>query len=114
LLSGLARRPLLAALVLMAASTVALAGLEARPREGSDVAAIFPPWVTGVGAFARVAQAGGSVVRPGALDTILVAHSDAPGFAERLQTVGAWLVVDPIAFGGCLVRNSSSNEVDNE
>jgi len=111
LLSGLSRRPLLAALSLMAASTVAMAALEARPRDGRDVAAIFPPWVGATDAFGRVAQAGGVVVRQGIVDAILVAHGDDPEFATRLEGVGAWLVLDPIAFGGCLTRSSN---FDNE
>jgi hypothetical protein len=110
LLSGLSRRPLLAAILLLLVSTATLAGLEARPRDGRDVAAVYPPWMTGASAFERVAQAGGAIVRAGALDTILVAHGDDPDFAVRLRDGGAWLVLDPLALGGCLLGNSNSHE----
>jgi hypothetical protein len=103
------RRPLLSALLLMAASIVGLAGLEARPGDGRTVAAIFPPWIGGAVAFGRMADAGGEVVRAGLLDTILVGHSEDPGFVGRLHRMGAWLVLDPVAFGGCLTRVANSN-----
>ena len=110
MLSILARRPLLSAIFLFLASTTTLAGLEARPRDGRDVAAVYPPWMTGTSAFGRVAQAGGAVVRAGALDTILVAHGDDPDFAARLRDGGAWLVLDPLALGGCLLGTANFSE----
>ena len=104
------QRPLLAALLLMTASSAGLAGLEAQPGDGRTVAAIFPPWIDAAGAFGRMADAGGEVVRVGLLDTILVGHSDDPAFVDRLHRLGAWLVLDPVAFGGCLTRAANSNQ----
>jgi hypothetical protein len=83
----------------------AIARFEARPRDGApEVAAIFPPWLSREQAMAQVMRSGGLVVRAGALDSILVVHAEGPGLAARLYAAGAWAVVDPVAFGGCLVR----------
>ena len=109
-MSVLSRRPFLAAFVLMAASSFVLGGLEAQPKDGGDVAAVFPPWISGTGAFERVAEAGGAVIRAGVVDTILVAHSDDSDFARRLHRAGAWLVLDPVAFGGCLAPVATSSQ----
>ncbi|HXZ02725.1 MAG TPA: hypothetical protein VEI03_22235 [Stellaceae bacterium] len=86
------------------ASFLALAALEAKPRGLTEVAAIFPPWTTRERAFAGVIAAGGVVVRQGIVGTILVVHYDDPGMIDRLRDAGAWAVIDPVAFGGCLVR----------
>lgn len=101
---GSSGRAALAASAMAVASLVALAGLEARPRGFAEVAAVFPPWLTRDQAFAAVVAAGGVVVRQGIVGTILVVHGDDPGVIGRLRAAGAWAVVDPVAFGGCLVR----------
>jgi hypothetical protein len=95
------RYPLVAAACLGLASVLAMGALEAHPRDDAQVAAIFSPW-TGGGAFTRVAAAGGLVVRRGVIDTIVIVESDRPGLIGRLYAAGAWLVIDPGAFGGCL------------
>jgi ABC-type nitrate/sulfonate/bicarbonate transport system substrate-binding protein len=92
----------IAALVLTAASVVAMAALQLRPRESTQVAAVFSPWTSGDYAIARVAQAGGLVVRRGIIDAIVVVQSDDPGLIDRLYAAGAWAVIDPAALGGCL------------
>lgn len=92
-----------AAAVMAAASVAALAVLEARPRDFSEVAAIFPPWMARERALAAVISAGGLVVRQGAVGSILVVHGNDPGVIGRLHAAGAWLVIDPVAFGGCLL-----------
>lgn len=84
--------------------------IAAQPRDGADVAAVFAPWATRESAFARVLAAGGTVVRQGTLDTILVVHGGNPGLIGRLYAAGAWAVIDPVAFGGCLVKGSSATE----
>jgi hypothetical protein len=99
-------KPLLAAVLMIVVSALTMAALEASPRNGQDVAAIFPPWIDSGQAIERIAQAGGAVVRLGATDTILVVHSDSTDFPEKLRAQGAWLVVDPVAFGGCLLHES--------
>jgi hypothetical protein len=96
-------RAVLAAAAISLASFVALAWLQSRPPPGAaEVAAIFPPWVAPERAFAQVLMAGGQVVRQGAFDSIFVVHGEDPGLVDRLYAAGAWAVIDPVAFGGCL------------
>jgi hypothetical protein len=87
---------------MMLATVFALAWLEARPRGSAEVAAIFPPWRSREHAILAVAAVGGLVVRQGAFDTILVARGPDAAFVDRLYAAGAWAVIDPMAFGGCL------------
>jgi ABC-type nitrate/sulfonate/bicarbonate transport system substrate-binding protein len=93
---------LIAAALLAVLSVLAMAALQAHPRDGTQVAAIFSPWARDDAAIARVAQAGGLLVRRGIIDTIVVVQSDEPGLIDRLYAAGAWLVIDPATFGGCL------------
>jgi len=93
---------MIAAIGLAIASALAMAGLQASPRDATQVAALFAPWTGGGEVFARVADADGLVVRRGLFDSIVVVRSDAPGLINRLYAVGAWLVIDPGVFGGCL------------
>ena len=89
-------------------SVVSLAALQAQPRDPTQVAAVFPLWTTGERAVARVAQAHGLVVRRGIIDAIVVVQSDDPDLVDRLYSVGAWAVIDPDAWGGCLAGRRSS------
>jgi hypothetical protein len=98
------RRAILAAALLSVASVVPVAWLQARPRGFAEVAAIFPPWTGREQAFGAVVAADALVVREGARDWILVVHGDEPGVIGRLYAAGAWAVIDPVAFGGCLAR----------
>jgi hypothetical protein len=93
---------LIAVAALVVASVLAMAALQAHPRDGAQVAAVFAPWTDDGGAIARVAQAGGLVVRRGIVDAIIVVQSDQPGLIARLYAAGAWLVIDPATLGGCL------------
>ena len=95
---------LVPAMAMLLASVALLVWLEARPRDPLQVAAIFSPWTSGDDAFARAVVAGGQVIRQGATDTILVVHGDDPRLIDRLYAAGAWAVIDPVAFGGCLVK----------
>jgi hypothetical protein len=101
-------RVMAAALGMIVLSVVPVLWIAAQPREGADVAAVFAPWATRESAFAGVVAAGGMVVRQGTLDTILVVHGGTPGLIGRLYAAGAWAVIDPVAFGGCLVKGSSA------
>jgi hypothetical protein len=101
-------RVMAAAVGMIVVSVLPIIWVEAQPRDGGDVAAIFAPWATRESAFARVLAAGGTVVRQGTLDTILVVHGANPGLIGRLYAAGAWAVIDPVAFGGCLVKGSSA------
>jgi hypothetical protein len=99
--------PAAVAAVTIVASVVPIVWIQAQPRDDADVAAIFAPWATREGAFARTIAAGGMVVRQGTIDTILVVHRGNPGLIDRLYAAGAWAVIDPVAFGGCLVTGPS-------
>ena len=100
--------PITVTIVLSAVSVVAMAALETQPRDRTQVAAIFAPWTSGQRAIAQVAQAGGLVVRRGAIDAIVVVHGDDPALIERLYAAGAWAVIDPDAWGGCLAASGHS------
>jgi hypothetical protein len=52
-------------------------------------------------AAALVAGAGGELVDVGRLPNLVIAASDAPGFARALYKAGAWLVINPIVARGC-------------
>jgi hypothetical protein len=92
----------IAVAVLAAASVLSVAALEAQPQDRTRVAAIFPPWTSAENAMSRVAQAGGRIVRAGAIDAIVVVQGDEADLTDRLYAAGAWAVVDPAAWGGCL------------
>jgi hypothetical protein len=79
-----------------------LVALQAQPRDRTQVAAIFPLWANGERAIAQIAQADGRVVRHGIIDTIVVVRGDDPDLVDRLYSAGAWAVIDPGAWGGCL------------
>jgi hypothetical protein len=101
-------QPLIIAVGLAAASVLAVAALQAVPRDGTQVAAIFAPWDQSGSVMARVAQADGLLVRRGLFDSIVVVQSDEPGLSGRLYASGAWLVIDPNVFGGCLAGHGDS------
>jgi ABC-type nitrate/sulfonate/bicarbonate transport system substrate-binding protein len=98
----------IAAAALAALSVVSLAALQAQPRDRTHVAAVFSPWTSGEHAIAQVALAGGLVVRRGIIDAIVVVQGDDPDLIERLYAAGAWIVVDPAAWGGCLAGGTDS------
>jgi hypothetical protein len=103
--------PITATIIMSAASFVAMATLEAQPRDRTQVAAIFAPWTSGARAITQVAQAGGLVVRRGAIDAIVVVHGDDPALIDRLYAAGAWAVVDPNAWGGCLAGTPTNSAI---
>ena len=94
--------------MLGAMSVIAMAALEAQPRDRTQVAAIFAPWTSGERAITQVAQAGGLVVRRGVIDAIVVVQGDDPALIDRLYAAGAWAVIDPNAWGGCLAASANS------
>lgn len=73
------------------------------------VAIIFPQGTGDDTAFAAIIAAGGQPIRKGrsrVMDgTIWVALGDSPDFPGRVRAAGAWLVVNPYAFGGCLITS---------
>lgn len=74
------------------------------------LAAVFPPGTDQATAMAAVVAADGLVVRGGGWGSVLVVHSDEPGFAKRLRHAGAWLVVDPRSAAGCLLAGEVSTK----
>jgi hypothetical protein len=75
---------------------VALASVLA-PRDDGPVAAVFPPW-WGYGRTMASAGAAGGIVRFGAFPFVaIVAAAD----RRLLRSHGAWLLLDPLAAGGC-------------
>lgn len=88
--------------MLASASVLSVAALEAQPRDRTRVAAIFAPWTSAERAMAQVAQAGGRIVRAGLIDAVVVVQGDDADLADRLYAAGAWAVIDPAAWGGCL------------
>ncbi len=99
---------MIAASLLVALSVIAMAALQAQPHDRTRVAAVFSPWTNGERAIAQVASAGGLVVRRGAIDTIVIVQGDDPDLIDRLYAAGAWIVVDPAAWGGCLAGRTDS------
>jgi hypothetical protein len=94
--------PMTAAIALLAASVAPMAWIEAQPRDAGTVAAVYPPWFDADRTIRRAAEAGGAVVRFGAIGAIVVVHDDKPGLSDRLRASGAWFVLDPQFLGGCL------------
>ncbi|HMA13439.1 MAG TPA: hypothetical protein VKP12_01555 [Kiloniellaceae bacterium] len=91
------------ALLLLASAAPLLAVADLPGAARGTLAAVFPPGVDRAEALAGAVAAGGLVVREGGWGTVVVAHSDAAGFAGRLRRAGAWLVLDPQSAAGCLV-----------
>jgi len=91
------------ALLLAVSMTPILAAADLPGGSQGTLAAVFAPGTDQAEALAAVVQAEGLVVRAGGWGAVLVAHSDKPGFAERLRRAGAWLVVDPRSAAGCLL-----------
>ena len=91
-------------LVVSTAPVIAAADLPNHAR--GTLAAVFPPGSGKAAIVAAVAGAGGTVVRGGGWDSVLVVHSDEAGFAGRLRQAGAWFVVDPQSAAGCLIAGT--------
>ena len=99
---GLDLRPFLPA-VFMTLFSAALAGAASLrvPADGM-VGIVFSPGLSSEEGIRRVVAAGGLPIDVGAFDNIMVAWAESPTFQSRIEDEGAWLVVDPRGFGGCL------------
>ncbi len=71
-----------------------------------SVAVVFPPWTRGGRAIGTAVRAGASILRSGRFSFIAVVHPNDAQYADRVIADGAWLVLDPKAFGGCLTQGS--------
>jgi hypothetical protein len=69
----------------------------------APVAVIFAPGTSAGAAFARVAEAGGRVLRAGPFANIVIAVPDDAQFDGRARQHGAWLVADATLVPGCSV-----------
>ena len=69
----------------------------------APVAVIFAPGTPASAAFARVAEAGGRVLRAGPFANVVIAVPDDAQFAGRARRHGAWLVADAALVPGCSV-----------
>ncbi len=72
-------------------------GASLAPLPAGPVAAIFPPWWDAGRTFAS-ASAAGPVIRFGAFPSVVIVMA-----RDRsvLRSRGAWLILDPVAAGGC-------------
>lgn len=89
-----------AVLAVMSLTTVAAMKL-APGQPGEPIAAVFMPDVSPDDAFRRVAAAGGDVLRPGGLPSMIIARSSDPNFTTALYRMGAILVADANGARGC-------------
>jgi len=97
------RADLLPALGLALGMSLLLLYLGFRPGPaGSAIAAIYPPGTSAAAALASVIAAGGTPIRGGAFDNIMIARADDDGLPSRLRRHGAWLAVDAVALAACL------------
>ena len=88
---------------------LAVAGLHVfAVKPDAQVGIIFPADMSDDASLLAIVAAGGRPVRTGRsllMDRkVWVAQGDTPDFSRNLRRLGAWLVVNPYAFGGCLIR----------
>ena len=93
--------PLLA-VALSVGVAAALAAAQFKPPERGMVALVFPPETSTQAMFGAITEAGGVPVRFGGFSNVIVAYTEAPQFANRAKSAGAWLALDPLAEGTCL------------
>jgi hypothetical protein len=69
---------------------------------GPLVAVVVAPWSEPEAALSVVAAAEGSIVAPGRVGWMVIAHGEDRSFASRLRRNGAWLVLNHALLAGCL------------
>jgi hypothetical protein len=89
-----------AALAVMSLATIAVMKF-APGQPGEPIAALFMPDVSPDDAFRRVVSAGGYVLRPGGVPSMIIARSSDPEFTAALYRMGAVLVADANGARGC-------------
>lgn len=72
----------------------------AAPAGATRVAAVFPPWWSAARAASAAASAG-DIAGAGALSSIMIVSSDAPGLDVRLRAAGAIILLSPGLAGLC-------------
>lgn len=103
---------LIGSFILIAFAAMALVLWASQGDAGEDglLIAVFPPTASERTIMQAVVAADGTFVRASLPESIVVAHSSEPGFADRLKAQGAWLTYAQAPFGpelgGCLVLAS--------
>ena len=95
-------------LLLSGLALLSIAGLDLFAlNAGRPAAIVFPGSVSAEDGLRIVVAAGGLPIRPersAILDQLVwVAAADDPAFFSLVRELGAWFVVNPTAFGGCLL-----------
>lgn len=87
---------------------------QSQANEDGLLIAVFPPTVSERTIMQAVTEAGGTFVRASLPETIIIAHSETTGFADRLKNAGAWLTYGQAPFGdglaGCLALATAPYE----
>jgi hypothetical protein len=100
---ALSLRHAIPALLLLCAGLVGSAAVSVVPRADAQVVAVvMRPGSSIVDAAALAERTDAALVRSGMLSNIWILASSRAGLARRLAAAGAWLVLDPVAGGGCL------------
>jgi hypothetical protein len=89
------------ALLIVSAVGILMSALSPSGDRG-QYAVVAPPWYNFAQTAGLVATAGGDIVDFGAVEDVVIAHSDNPEFVGALYRAGAWLVIDPVGLRGCL------------
>ena len=90
-------------LMFLASIVVAVAALPgAAPAQGTPVAIVFPPWVSGEDAVARSLSAGYPVLRSGRSAFVVIAAPVEADGARAVRPQGAILVLGLAGLAGCL------------
>ena len=103
----------LSAMCAMAASLFAVLGVLALdifvPVADSPAAILFPPATPPEEAFHTIIAAGGLPLNERRLvlwgGVVWIAAAGEPGFLDRVTRLGALAVINPLALGGCLLRD---------
>jgi hypothetical protein len=94
-------------LTLGAFAASARIGLVPRTSDGG-IAVMFAPWTSAADSLSQATAAGGRFVRFGGWQFIAVVMPADPGYADRMLSGGAWLVMDPKLLAACAAAFSSS------
>ena len=92
-------------------SFLCLVALTFRPPEiGKQAAVVFPPSTSFAEAATALAKVDARPIRTGAWSAIVVADFKATRHFANLDIPGAWLVLDPVAVGGCFGGSTGTRE----
>ncbi len=66
-----------------------------------ELGVFFPPGTSLTEAYQQVVQAGGTVVRTGAWENVLVARFDGRSGDQITTSMDSWFLFDPVLAGAC-------------